>query len=226
MVAIDGPAGAGKSSAASGAAERLGFVRIDTGALYRAIAWAAHERGLDWEDAKAMGELASAMHFEFKTHVSGGSGTLFVDGEPRGQELRSQTVSRGASLVSRHPAVRDALLDTQRKMGAAGGVVLEGRDIGTVVFPDADVKVFLTASPEERARRRLEEAAAMGQQPPKFSETLKNIEERDRRDATRKVSPLVPANDAHMIDCTEMTLSQVVDRVVSLVKALEIKGGA
>lgn len=214
VVAIDGPAGAGKSTVAQLLAERLGFVRIDTGALYRGIALVAIEAGVDLEDEPRVAEIARSVRLEFR-----GSETprLHVDGVDREDQIRNPRVAQGASIVSKHPAVRAALLDLQRRLGEEGGVVLEGRDIGTVVFPDAEVKVFLTASQEERARRRVRDMKERGVEVD-VEGTLAEIRERDARDSGRAVAPLRPAADAVEIDCTTMGIAAVVDRLEGLVR--------
>lgn len=216
VVAIDGPAGSGKSTAARRLAERLGFVLVDTGALYRGVALAAVERGISWNDGEALGDLARSLHLDFE--MKDGTSRLHFEGRDREEDIRTAEISQGASLVSRHPQVRAALLDQQRRFGGQGGVVLEGRDIGTVVFPDAEVKVFLRAAPEERARRRTEELRERGQ-PADYERTLAEIRQRDGQDEGRAVAPLRAADDAVTLDTTELTLDQVVDRLESLVRA-------
>lgn len=216
VIAIDGPAGAGKSTASRRLAERLGFVLVDTGALYRGVALAAREAGVCWDDGPALGELARTLDLRFETG-DGGEPRLRMNGRDRSRDIRTPEVARGASRVSAHPPVREALLDLQRRLGADGGVVLEGRDIGTVVFPDAEVKVFLTASPETRARRRLGDLRARGMQAD-YEATLAEIRERDERDSSRPVAPLRPAEDAIVLDTSDLDLPQVVDRLVDLVR--------
>jgi len=216
VVAIDGPAGAGKSTAARAAAQRLGFVLVDTGALYRGVALAARERGIDWEDAEALGELARGLRLSFAMSESG-EPRLRIDGVDRADDIRTQEIARGASDVSKHPAVRDALLGLQRGLGRDGGVVLEGRDIGTVVFPDAEVKIFLTASSAERARRRVGDLESRGQ-PADYDAILHQIEARDAQDSGRAVAPLKPADDAVLLDTTDLAFDQVVDRLVTIVE--------
>lgn len=204
VIAIDGPSGAGKSTVARGLAAALGFRYIDTGAVYRAIAWLADESGTGWADGPPLAELAGRHEFGFDA-----GGTLHVDGRAVDDAIRSPRISLGASRVAIHPEVRAALLEIQRRLSREGGVVLEGRDIGTTVFPDAEVKFFLDASPRERARRRHAELLARGE-----AVSLERVESdmaaRDRADRDRAVSPLARAGDAHSISCDEMTAAEVV----------------
>ena len=213
VVALDGPAGAGKSTVARAVAAELGFVLVDTGALYRGIALAAKERGVSWDDPDALGTLARELNLSFDD-----AGSLQIDGVSRGDDIRTPEVSQGASKVSAHPPVREALLGIQRSLGADGGVVLEGRDIGTVVFPDAEVKIFLTASVEKRAERRMGDLKRRGVEAPDMESLLESIRERDHRDSTRAVAPLKPADDAEVVDTTSLTFDEVVTRVVETVR--------
>lgn len=215
VVALDGPAGAGKSSVAQQVARALGFVLVDTGALYRGLALAASERGVSWDDGSALGRLAADLKLGFRATESGPRLTL--DGVDREDAIRTLSMGDGASRVSRHPEVREALLGIQRALGADGGVVLEGRDIGTVVFPDAEVKIFLTASAAERAKRRVMDLRARGQEA-NLDEVLSGIVERDTRDSTRPVAPLMAAADAVHVDTTGLTFEEVVAKVVGLVR--------
>jgi len=213
VVTIDGPAGAGKSSVAKQLARRLGYRLLDTGAIYRSVALVAKQRGIPWTSAAECGAIARDLDIEFdfvgeKNHVS-------VSGVDVTAEIRTPDVSQGASQVSAHPAVRAGLLELQRRLGAGGGVVVEGRDTGTVVFPDADAKFFLTASVEERARRRVAELGGQAD----FETTLREIRERDQRDASRDVAPMVPAEDALVVDSSTQTLEQVVDSLAARVEA-------
>ena len=216
VIAIDGPAGAGKSSAARELAERLGYVLVDTGALYRGTALSAFERGVDWDDGEALGELVEGLTLTFERDEATGL-KLLIDGVDRSADIRSPHISTGASRVSRHLQVRRALLGLQRRLGTRGGVVLEGRDIGTVVFPDAEVKVFLTASDEARARRRHAELSKSGHEVD-LDRVLLDIQERDRLDSERDISPLRAASDAVVLDTSSLDLESVVDRLEALVR--------
>jgi len=206
VIAIDGPAGAGKSSVARAVAERLGFTYLDSGAMYRCVALAALERGVDVEDAKAMGEVAGSVAIGLDGEK------VELDGRDVSAPIREPRVSEASSRVSVHPAVREAMVARQRQLIATGRYVAEGRDIGTVVSPEAPLKVFLTASPEERARRR---AAQTGEDP---AAVLTAQEGRDARDESREHSALRPAADAVEIDTTGLALEQVVDRVEALAR--------
>jgi CMP/dCMP kinase len=217
VIAIDGPAGAGKSSAARDLAERLGYVLVDTGALYRGTALAAFERGVDWDDGPALGELVDGLTLEFERDDNSAL-KLLIDGVDRSLDIRTPHISTGASRVSRHAEVRRALLGLQRKLGARGGVVLEGRDIGTVVFPDAEVKVFMTASDEARARRRHAELTRSGHET-ELERVLLDIRERDRLDSERDIAPLRAAPDAVLVDTSDLLLSEVLDQLEALVKS-------
>jgi cytidylate kinase len=204
VVAIDGPSGAGKSTVARGLARALGFGYVDTGAIYRAIAWLADEEAAAWDQGPLLAALARRHRFAFDA-----DGTLEVDGRAPGDALRTPRISRGASVVAAHPAVRAALLELQRELGRDGGVVLEGRDIGTAVFPDAEIKFFLDATVPERARRRHAELTARGEAV-SLEEVEREQEARDRADRERPISPLVRAADARAIDCDDLTAAEVV----------------
>jgi cytidylate kinase len=217
VIAIDGPAGAGKSTVALRVAQRLGFVLVDTGALYRGVALAAREAGVDWGDAPALGALTGRLRLEF-VPAQDGPPHLLIDGQDCSQRIRTPEISLGASEVSKHPSVRQALLALQRRMGVRGGVVLEGRDIGTVVFPDAELKVFLTAAAESRANRRVSDLADRGIMAD-FGQTLAEIELRDERDKSRPVAPLRPASDAVTLDTTHLDVDSVVDQLVELARS-------
>ncbi|MGE0869832.1 MAG: (d)CMP kinase [Kofleriaceae bacterium] len=216
VVTIDGPAGAGKSSVAKLLAKRLGYRLLDTGAIYRAVALTASHRGVAWSNATACAAIALALDIRFE--FVGDKNHVFVAGDDVTSAIRTPEISQGASQVSAHPEVRAALLDLQRRLGAGGGVVVEGRDTGTVVFPDAKAKFFLTASEHERARRRTAELAQAGTQVDEDA-TLREIRERDRRDASRDVAPMVPAPDAVLVDSSSQTLEQVVESLAGHVLA-------
>jgi len=216
VVTIDGPAGAGKSSVAKLLARRLAYRLLDTGAIYRAVALSARAGGTAWSDAAGVAEVARRLEIRFdfvgdKNHVYLGERDVTA-------EIRSPEISQGASQVSAHAEVRAALLELQRRLGAGGGVVVEGRDTGTVVFPTAVAKFFLTASEDERARRRVAELAAAGTQVDPAA-TLREIRERDQRDATRDAAPMVPAPDAVLVDSSSQTLEQVVESLAAIVEA-------
>lgn len=214
VVAVDGPAGAGKSTASRGLAARLGFGYVDTGAMYRAVGVLAHEAGIASDDESALGTLIDGLRFALED----GGTRLVVDGRDVSAAIRRGDAGELASKVSTRPAVRTRLVALQRRLGEAGAVVMEGRDIGTVVFPDAPLKVYLTADPAERARRRAEDLRARGTA---VDEALltREITERDHRDATRKESPLVPAADAVVLDTTRLDLAAVVEQMVGLARA-------
>ena len=212
-VAIDGPAGAGKSTVAKAVAKRLGFMYVDTGAMYRAVALKCLREGVDVGDPREVERAVRDIDLRLE-HAEGGV-RVFLEGEDVTGRIRSREVGEAVSKVSTVPAVREALVRMQRELGARGGVVMDGRDIGTVVLPDAEVKVFLTASIEERARRRQSELLARGDRA-SFDEVLASIQERDERDSTRDVSPLRKADDAVEIDTTGKSVESVVQEIVEL----------
>ena len=214
-VAIDGPAGAGKSTVARRVASALGATYLDTGAMYRALAWAASEAGLTPADAEAVCGLAGRLDIRLRP-----DGSVQVDGRDVSGEIRTPEISNLTSPLSALPCVRERLVALQRAMARQGGVVMEGRDIGTVVLPDAEVKVFLVASPAERVRRRREELAAQGiTLPPGALE--RDLAERDARDAARDTSPMVPAPDAVPLDSDGLSVEAVVARILALCAAVE-----
>jgi len=216
VVAIDGPAGAGKSTTARLLAERLGYSLLDTGAIYRSVALMARQMGVAWDDEARLAPLVS--HLEIDFHFEEGINKVLVDGHDVTSAIRAPEISDGASRVSALPAVRAALLGLQRRLGEEGGVVVEGRDVGTVVFPRAGAKFFLTASPEERARRRTAELRASGR-PADEQTVLAEILARDDRDTNRAVAPLRKAPDAVQIDSDSLTPAEVVDRLAHEVRA-------
>jgi CMP/dCMP kinase len=211
IVAIDGPAGAGKSTVAREVARRLGFTMVDTGAIYRAVALAASLAGVDWEDDAALSSLLDGPGFR----LSFDGDRVLLRGQDVTQEIRTPEISRGASVVSARPVVRQKLLGLQRDLGrgAPRGAVLEGRDIGTVVFPDADVKFFLTASDATRAARRHSELAEKGLSVG-LADVLADQRRRDKDDSERSIAPLKPAPDAVLVDTTGMDLGEVVEQVL------------
>jgi cytidylate kinase len=209
IVAIDGPAGAGKSTVSKLLARRLGFALVDTGAIYRSVALIARREGIAADDDARLGELLGRIHIHFQ--VVGEENRVFLDGQDVSSEIRTPEISMGASQVSSRPVVRAGLLALQRRLAleAEKGAILEGRDIGTVVFPDADAKFFLQASPEVRARRRFEELFQKGVEAT-LEQVLADQTQRDRDDAARAVAPLKAAEDAIRVDSSSLPLSEVV----------------
>lgn len=222
IIAIDGPAGAGKSTVARRLADALGYVLVDTGAMYRTVALAASRAGIDFEDGPRVAELAhrlvDAHALAFERDANLGVRVRLSD-EDVSDLIRTPPMAQGASRVSAHPGVRSALLQLQRQAGAVGGVVLEGRDIGTVVFPDAEVKFFLTASAEVRAGRRHAELEAKGQST-SFEETLADVKRRDAQDEGRAVAPLKKADGAVLVDSTDLSFEQTVERMLAVVRSV------
>ncbi|NBB93111.1 MAG: (d)CMP kinase [Gammaproteobacteria bacterium] len=216
VLTIDGPSGAGKGAVSAVVAERLGWHLLDSGAVYRAVALAAIDREVDPGDDDALTRLCADLDLTFEPGADGIS--VVLDGRPVDERLRSEAVSIMASKVASRPPVRRALLGLQRSFRQPPGLVADGRDMGTVVFEDAPVKVFLDASVEVRARRRHKQLKEKGESV-KFSRLFRDLAERDRRDRDRAVSPTVPAADAVVIDSTELTLDEVVGRLLDLVEA-------
>ena len=211
IIAIDGPSGVGKGTVAREAAAALGYRHIDTGAMYRAVAWRAQTDGVSLDDPDALASLAERLDI-----VASGPSVL-VDGVEIGDEIRTPEIDRGASRVARVAGVRAALVAQQRRLGAGGGVVMEGRDIGTVVFPNAEVKIYLDASAEERARRRLHDDVRLETRDP--GQVAGEMAARDQADRTRAVAPLAMAADARLIDTTALSIREVVEQILTIAAA-------
>ena len=214
VVAIDGPAGAGKSTIAKLAAEKLGYAYIDTGAMYRSVAWKFLQTGREFDEAY-ISELANTMIIEFKPEAK--VNRVFVDGTEVTEAIRTPEVTAIVSRVAAIGAVREAMVEQQRRMGEIGGVLMDGRDIGTVVFPHAQLKIFLTASVKERARRRYKEMVEKGQQV-ELAQLQEDIAARDKQDSERAISPLRQAEDALLLDTSDMSIAQVTDKILQLVQ--------
>lgn len=214
-ITIDGPSGAGKSTAAKGLAAQLGYVYIDTGAMYRAVAFQALKAGREFRDEEALYRWVSTLRITF-LEAQGGT-RIFCNGDDITQKIRSPEMSLLASEISKRRGVREALVEMQREMGEGGGVVLEGRDTGTVVFPNADIKFYLDARPEERARRRYEELSGKGVKV-QFDETLEDVVRRDENDTNRSLSPLRRAEDAILIDSTHRSAGEVIEEMLRAVQ--------
>ena len=212
IVAVDGPAGAGKSTAARSLAAALGYVYVDSGAMYRAVGWKAMREGVPFEDEEAVARLAAASAIDVTADA------VTIDADDVTRAIRTPEIDRAAAAVARLPRVREVLVERQRRLGRDGAIVMEGRDIGTVVFPRADVKIYLDASAEERARRRASDPAHSGG-PAAVSEVATLLTQRDESDRTRKVSPLYAAADATVVDTTGKPIAQVVSEVLAIVRA-------
>ena len=219
IIAIDGPSGAGKSTVSKEVASQLGFSCLDTGAMFRAIAWKALECGIDLSDAQAVGKIAREYQIDFQC-MEGEvlPSVVTIGGTDVSREIRTSRIDRSVSAVSAHVPVRSAMLEQQRRIGNAGNYVVEGRDIGTVVFPDAELKIFLTASAHERAIRRLAQNRERGVGSLDFDEVLADIERRDELDSSRDTAPLRAADDAVQLDSTSQTIAQIVDSICDLAK--------
>ena len=220
VIAVDGPSGSGKSTTARGIATRLGLRYLDTGAMYRAVTWAVLERGIDVDDPAAVAAVVSAVRLEVGTDP--GAPTISADGVDVAGPIRGPAVTAAVSAVSAVRAVRTQLVTQQRELIGRGGIVVEGRDIGAVVAPDADLKVFLTAASGERAARRHAETGGSADQ---VSMTEADLARRDTLDSTRKASPLTQAADAVVVDTTSLGLEDVIDRIVVMVKELPAESG-
>lgn len=212
IIAIDGPSGAGKGTVARTLAQRLAYIHIDTGAMYRAVAWRAAHDGIDLHDAAAVARLAERATFDLADRV-------VIDGHDVTGDIRTPRIDAAAAIVARHAEVRAVLVERQRAYGRNGGVVMEGRDIGSVVFPQADVKIFLDASPEERARRRSTDAAHAASREAAAADIAQHMQARDLSDRTRTASPLTKADDALYLDTTGVPIAEVVARVLAYVDA-------
>ena len=214
VIAIDGPAGSGKSTLAALLARKYNYTNIETGAMYRALAFKAIDKGVSLDDEKKLAALAEQSQIELKPNPEGNR--VLLDNVDVTERLRSQEVTDAASKVSVHPAVPEWMVAAQRKMGTDGGIVMEGRDIGTKVFPDAEVKIFLDAAPEIRGTRRFQQSPAAATHE---ASVVAELQARDQRDRTRANSPLAPAADAILIDSTYLTLDQVLARAIEVIDA-------
>ena len=215
IIAIDGPSGAGKGTVAKAIAAHLGYKHVDTGAMYRAVAWKALQEGLPLDDESAVGGLAERVFIEAI------DGVIRIDGRDVAHAIRTPEIDRAAAAAARLPRVRAALVARQRELGKGGRVVMEGRDVGTVIFPRADVKIFLDASPGERARRRASDPAHTGGRDGSLTNVASELEARDTIDRTRSASPLTVAPDATCLDTTTLSIPEVVARVLSVVERKE-----
>lgn len=208
VIAIDGPSASGKGSVAERVAEQLGFHYLDSGAIYRIVAFAAHKQNVRWDNAEALGQLAATLTIEFK------QGEIFLEGDRITEAVRSEEMSRGASEVAVHPPVRKALLGLQQAFRQSPGLVADGRDMASVIFPDASLKIFLTASVETRAQRRYTQLLNRGQEAD-YLRILSDLEQRDARDSQRTAAPLQQMHDALLLDTSHLTIVQAVDFILA-----------
>lgn len=214
-IAIDGPGGAGKSTLAKALAKKLGFAYVDTGAIYRTVGYAARSKGIAPDDAPTVSAMLKDINVEAR--FEGGRQDMYLDGEFLGDRIREHEISHYASAVSAIPAVREYLFDMQRSIADENNVIMDGRDIGTVILPDAQLKIFLTATAEERAERRTRELIEKGQDAD-YGQILDDIKERDERDSSRAIAPLKPADDAIMFNNTGFTPEQSLEKLLGIVK--------
>lgn len=221
VIAIDGPAGAGKSTTAKELALQLGYKYIDTGAMYRAVTLLALEDGISMEAEKELTELAERAEINFAP-LQKEQNIVYLNGRDVTEEIRSTPINENVSLVAKIPGVREALVEKQRWMARSGGVIMDGRDIGTVVLPEADLKVFLNASLETRAQRRLDEMQEKGEEA-EFVKVRDNLNTRDLIDSGREVAPLKKADDAIEIDTTGMTVEEVIEKIMQLVREVKVR---
>jgi cytidylate kinase len=220
VVAVDGPSGAGKSTVSKKLAELLGYIHIDTGALYRAVGLAAVRQKIAWDDDARLGPLMEAIDLRLEPGTAAHGSRVFLDGDEVSGLIRTPEISMAASAVSARKPVRAGLLQLQRKLGGKGGSVLEGRDIGTVVFPDAEAKYFLTASMEVRVRRRFNELKAKGENVT-MEQTKLEVEKRDHDDSTRDLAPLKAADDAEIVNGDDWTIDQTAEILAEKVRVIE-----
>ena len=215
IIAIDGPAGSGKSTIAKIVAEKLCFRYIDTGSMYRSVAWKSLKKKTALADEDAVANIACKTKIEL---ISGKNGQMvFVDGENITNQLKEESISRGAAIVAAQPIIREIMTAKQRKLGKQGRIVMDGRDIGTVVFPQADKKFFLDADPEERGRRRFMELTENKQEVIDLATIIKQVMQRDHEDRNRKIAPLKKAEDAVLIDTTHLSIEQVVGKILKII---------
>ena len=219
-IALDGPSGAGKSTIAKALAAKLGIVYVDTGALYRTVGYYVRQKNADPQNAEEVSALLPEIKIEIK--YEGGAQHVYLNGEDLGDKIRTPEMSMYASAVSAIPSVRAFLLDTQRDIARKNSVIMDGRDIGTVILPDAEVKIFMFASVEARAKRRYRELIAKGEDV-KYDDVLREMIERDNNDRNRDVAPAVPADDAMMLDNSEMSIEANVDAVIELIRSKGIE---